>query len=61
MILGMGRTTKENVSWIIVRQSPENLNYWQGLVQNLTPSVAYQEFFAWSWMSLPAPGDKNWS
>ena len=38
--------TRENVSWIIlmVRQDPENFNYWWGLVQNLTPRVTYQVF-----------------
>ena len=42
MILSMEEATRENVSWIIVRKNPENLdnfNYLWDLVQNLTPEV----------------------
>ena len=47
MILSMEEATRENVSWIIVRKNPENLdnfNYLWDLVQNLTPGLACQEF-----------------
>ena len=44
MIVGIGRRNKENISWIIVRQNPENFNYWWSFVQSLTPGMAYQEF-----------------
>ena len=51
MILGIGRRNKENISWIIVRQNPENFNCGWSLVQSLTPVMVYQEFYL-NWAEL---------